>query len=138
VTGSHTDASCTTTYSGAGTDTATPNTFVDTGMTLQDVRGNPAAPVPEPMPYYYSLRASSDPSNAPLFTITRTGGAGCTDSQEPIIVDYLELGVRADLSSGTPLDEVEKSGDITLLAGHRAHTNSGLVADDTWSFRGSN
>jgi hypothetical protein len=138
VTGSHTDASCTTTFSGAGTDTATPNTFVDTGMTLQDVRGNPAAPVPEPMPYYYSLRASSDPSNAPLFTITRTGGAGCTDSQEPIIVDYLELGVRADLSSGTPLDEVEKSGDITLLAGHRAHTNSGLVADDTWSFRGSN
>ena len=73
VSGSHSEAGCTTTYSGSGTDTAIPNTFVDTAMTLQDVHANPAAPVPEPMPFYYSIRASSDPTDAPLFTITRSG-----------------------------------------------------------------
>ena len=139
VTGSHTEAGCTTTYSGSGTDTATPNTFVDTGMTLQDVRGNPAAPVPEPMPFYYSIRASSDPADPPLFTITHSGGVGCNDvSQEPIIVDYLEIGVRADLSPTTPPGEILKSADINLLAGHRLTTDTGFPpADDTWSFRGS-
>ena len=81
VSGSHTEAGCKTTYSGSGTDTAIPNTFVDTGMTLQDVHANPAAPVPEPMPFYYSIRASSDPTDAPLFTITRSGTAGCNDRQ---------------------------------------------------------
>ena len=139
VSGSHTEAGCTTTYSGSGTDTAIPNTFVDTGMTLQDVHANPAAPVPEPMPFYYSIRASSDPTDAPLFTITRSGTAGCNDvSQEPIIVIYLEIGSRADLSSATPPGEIVKSADINLLAGHR-HTDdgTGLPSDDTWSFRGS-
>ena len=103
VSGSHTEAGCTTTYSGSGTDTATPNTFVGTSMTLQDVSANPAAPVPEPMPFYYSIRASSDPVNAPLFTITRTGTTGCnTVSQEPIGVDYLEIGSPRDLTSTTP------------------------------------
>jgi hypothetical protein len=138
VSGTHTDASCTTTYSGSGTDTATPNTFVDTGLTLQNVSGNPGAPVPEPMPYYYSIRASSDPANAPRFTITRTGGTGCNDSQESIIVNYLEVGVRADLSSGTPPGEIVKSADITLLAGHRLTDDGSFPpSDDTWSFRGS-
>ena len=139
VSGSHTEAGCKTTYSGSGTDTAIPNTFVDTGMTLQDVHGNPAAPVPEPMPFYYSIRASSDPTDAPLFTITRSGTPGCdTVTQEPIIVIYLEIGSRADLSSETPPGEIVKSGDINLLAGHR-HTDdgTGLPSDDTWSFRGS-
>jgi hypothetical protein len=139
VSGSHTEAGCKTTYSGSGTDTAIPNTFVDTGMTLQDVHANPAAPVPEPMPFYYSIRASSDPSDAPLFTITRSGTTGCNDvTQEPIIVIYLEIGSRGDLSSETPPGEIVKSADINLLAGHR-HTDdgTGLPSDDTWSFRGS-
>jgi hypothetical protein len=139
VSGRHTEAGCTTTYDGSGTDTAIPNTFVDTGMTVQDVHANPAAPVPEPKPFYYSIRASSDPTDAPLFTIKRSGPSGCDEvSQEGIIVNYLELGNRADLSSDTPPGEILKSADINLLAGHR-HTDdgTGLPSDDTWSFRGS-
>jgi hypothetical protein len=139
VSGSHTEAGCKTTYSGSGTDTAIPNTFVDTAMTLQDVHANPAAPVPEPMPFYYSIRASSDPVNAPLFTITRTGTSGCNDvHDEPIIVNYLEIGSPRDLDAGTPAGEILKSADITMLAGHRLTDDGGFPpSDDTWSFRGS-
>ena len=139
VSGSHTEAGCTTTYSGSGTDTAIPNISAGTGMTVQDVQANPAAPVPEPMPFYYSIRASSDPTDAPLFTITRSGTVGCNDvSQEGISVTYLDIGSPGDLSSETPPGEIVKSADITLLAGHR-HTDGGSdpPSDDTWSFRGS-
>ena len=77
--------------------------------------------------------------NKGIFTIKRSGTTGCNDvSQEPIIVIYLEIGSRGDLSAETPRGEIVKSADINLLAGHR-HTDdgTGLPSDDAWSFLGS-
>ena len=127
VSGSRTSPPCTTTYSGTGTDAATINTFVGTGMTLQAVGGT----------YYYSLRVSSDPQDAPLFDITVTGNGCAGHTQEPISVNYLEIGSRADYSPATPPEELLSSPNIALLEGHSALGNPGfLPSDDTWSFKG--
>ena len=74
-----------------------------------------------------------------MISITTSGGAGCASvTQEGIAVHFLEVGVNRDLGADTPLDQVEKSGDMTLLEGHRAHSDPGeLPADDSWSFKGS-
>jgi hypothetical protein len=128
VTGSRFSSPCTTIFSGTGTDTATENTFVGSGMTLQAVGGT----------YYYSLRASSYPIDAPLFDINVTGN-GCTShTQEPIIVNYLEIGSRSDFDPNTPADELETSSSITLLEGSNPNGTPGFPdSTDTWSFKGS-
>ena len=136
VSGSDQNGSCTTTYSGEGTyPVSAQNAIVNTGFTLEDV----SAKTSTTTPFYYSIRAGGDPLTPPLFTITATGGPGCASTtQEAIAVHFLEVGVNGDLGADTPLDQVEKSSDMTLLEGHRAHSDPGeLPADDTWSFKGS-
>jgi hypothetical protein len=61
---------------------------------------------------------------------------------ESSTVNYLDIGVNHDFVDITPdlVPLIEKSANVTLLAGHRTHTDPGfgaLVFDDTWSFAGT-
>jgi hypothetical protein len=131
---------CTITYSGSGTAPATENSSGGvTELTLEDVSTKPDAPKPEPKPYYYSIQASGDPGNAPLFDISYSPDCHEADAQEGIAVNYLNVGVSDPFNSQTPPDRLEKSDNIHLLAGHRATDDgAGVATDDNWSFTGSN
>jgi hypothetical protein len=139
VSGSHNaGAGCTITFSGSGTAPAMENSALGvTGLTLEDVSNKPEAPKPEPKPYYYSIRASGDPLSAPQFDVIRTG---CKESntQEPIGVNYLDVGFPNPFNSETPPEEIQKSDNIRLLAGQlNTPEGSSPASEDTWSFTGS-
>jgi hypothetical protein len=94
-------------------------------------------PKPEPKPYYYSIRASGDPLKAPEFHVAYNPFCAASNHDEPIIVDYLNIGFPSTFDSSTPPDTVEKSDTTTLLEGHRTREAGGVATDDTWSFKGS-
>ncbi len=127
VSGTDSSPGCTTTYSGTGS-LALPG---DTGtrLTLQVVSGT----------YYYSIRASSDPVDPPLYTIAHSGGPGCNDThQEPIGVNYVDVGDPHDLGPDTSPELVQTSAAATLLAGHAVQTGTGYPPrESSWSFSGS-
>jgi hypothetical protein len=137
------DAGCTTSYSGSGIDTT--SIIGSSDLWLQDVNPWWTSPVPEPQPYYYSVRSNGDAVVAPMYDLTTTGGPSCgptTITHEPIVVDFLDVGVRKDFIALTPdlVPEVQKSSKTTLLAGHIVHTDpsfAGFSFDDTWSFTGT-
>ena len=120
---------CTIAYSGGGPATAADNTFVGTGLTLQATGGK----------FYYSIRASLDPVDAPLYTVTQSGGMGCNSShEEPIVVNYLDVGDPHDVGPDTDPDLVQTSAVATRLDGHRVQTGTGFPpSESTWSFTGS-
>ena len=120
---------CTIAYSGGGPATATDNTFVGTRLTLQATGGK----------FYYSIRASLDPVDAPTYTVTQSGGMGCNSShEEPIVVNYLEIGDPHDLGPDTQPDLVQTTAVATQLDGHRVQTGTGFPpSESTWSFTGS-
>lgn len=127
VTWTVTDSGC----AGSGTDDATENSAIGTTeMTLEDVSANPNVPHPEPQPFYYSLRASGNPLTAPTYHCL-------TPPDEPIIVDFLQIGYVNPIAPGYPADQVQRSPGTSLLEGHATSTNAGLSFDDTWRFTGS-
>lgn len=138
VSGTMSSGPCTTTYSGSGSESsATDSGLAGSRLTLEDVTTNPYAPHPEPSPYYYSVRSSSQ--SEPTFHIHVDGAPGCaSDTDSPIVVDYLHIGYASNYTADTPPDQVEKSADITLLQGQRSQPEgSGPATDDSWSFTGS-
>jgi hypothetical protein len=126
-------------YSGSGTDLPDSHTSFsgNTRLTLEDVSGRQGAADPEPEPYYYSIRAVRDPLQAPQYDIYDP----CSDTHAPagIILPYLYFGWPSSFDADTPTEELVKSADPTLLAGHKVGPNeSGITVDDTWSFTGTN
>jgi CARDB len=135
VSGSQSGA-CGYVYSGSGNDSPDANTSGSgvTRLTLEDVSGRVD---PEPEPYYYSIRAVRDALQEPQYDIY----SPCDDTHQAtsIILPYLNIGWPSPFDSETPQDELEKSADATLLAGHTVGPNdSGYTVEDTWSFTGSN
>jgi hypothetical protein len=140
VTGSGAGAgSCTITYSGSGSAPAMENSALGaTDLTLEDVSSKPGAPKPEPKPYYYSIRANGDPLNAPMFDVFYSPDCSESDSQEPISVNYLEIGDPNPFSDETSLDQIQKSDELLLLSGKLSTPEAGGPAtEDSWSFSGS-
>ncbi|MDX6640087.1 MAG: hypothetical protein QOF12_1098, partial [Solirubrobacteraceae bacterium] len=137
VSGSVSSGGCTTTYSGNGSESsATDSGLAGSRLTLEDVTTNPYAPHPEPSPYYYSVRSSSQAE--PTFHTSVTGAGCASDTDEPIVVDYLHIGYASNYTADTPPDQVQKSANITLLQGQRSQPESnGPATDDSWSFTGS-
>ena len=137
VSGSAGDVSCPTTFSGAGSEPATSDTSFGTPtvLTLENVSANPAAPQPEPKPFYYSIRDGQDPLKAPLYNV-----ADCnTSTTEGLVLPYLDVGFPSPFDADTPSERIQKSDSATLLAGHRAGPDSdpSFMVNDTWSFKGS-
>jgi hypothetical protein len=117
--------------SGSGTYGATENSALGTTqMTLEDVSANPAAPQPEPQPFYYSIQAAGDPLNAPTYACPGPSGGS-------IDVSFLDVGYPNPFGAGAPIDQIQKSGNINQLQGHATSNESGVPIDDTWSFTGS-
>ena len=117
--------------SGSGVADAMENSALGaTDLTLEDVTTNPAAPRPEPRPFYYSIRATGNPMTPPTYTCTGP-------STEPIDVNYLDIGHPGPFDAGVPVDQVQRSDSITLLQGHTAGTDGAVPFDYTWHFTGS-
>jgi hypothetical protein len=127
VTWTVTGAGC----SGSGVDDATNNDALGaTDLTLEDVTANPAAPRPEPHPFYYSIRASGNPQSAPIYT--------CPGPSTSVIdVMFLDIGHPGPFTSAVALDKVQRSDSITVLQGHATSTDTAITYDDTWHFTGS-
>jgi hypothetical protein len=104
-----------------------------TRLTLQDVSTNPAAPQPEPQPFYYSVRATGDldvpPPQADL--------SACGLGTESVDVYYLDVGYGSPFGPGAPVDKILKSANPALLAGHWAGVLQTNPYDETWSFSGT-
>ena len=140
VTGSH-DASkeCKIEYSGSGSAPAMENSALGTTeLTLEDVSNKPEAPKPEPKPYYYSIRANGDPLSPPMFDVIYSPGCNTSNAQEPIAINYLEIGDPEPFSDETSPDQIRKSDNLLLLSGQLSTPESGGPAtEDSWSFSGS-
>ncbi len=127
VTWNVTGAGC----SGSGVDDAMENSALGaTDLTLEDVTANPAAPRPEPSPFYYSIRATGNPLTAPTYTCPGPSISG-------IDVMYLDIGHPGPFNSGVALDQIQRSDSITVLQGHATSVDVGVPIDDTWHFTGS-
>ena len=78
VTGFVQNGPCVTTFSGSGTHGAMLNDALGaTDLWLQDVTPWWTKPVPEPQPYYFSIRGNGDPLTAPLFDLDSVGDPSC-------------------------------------------------------------
>ncbi len=130
---------CTITYGGSGSAPAMENSALGaTGLTLDDVSSRPEAPNPESEPYYYSIRANGDPLNPPMFDVHFSPGCSESDRQEPIDVNYFEIGDPDPFGEETSLDQVQKSNSSVLLSGQfSTPEGAGPATEDTWSFTGS-
>jgi hypothetical protein len=125
---------CSYSFSGGGSDS--PPAKVPTELTLEDVAGRPEAQKPEPTPFYYSIWVHGDESGTHEYDVTSACPDGSETFKDSVPLPYLYVGFR-DWWSGTP-PEIMKTGDPTVLEGHRTRTDaSGTVQDDTWSFKGS-
>jgi hypothetical protein len=128
---------CALVFSGSGGEplTGENGAGVPTDFGLENVTGKAGAPNPEPMPYYYSIRASVDGLNAPEYTVKDCK----TTTHESVVLPYLEIGHPGPLNPETPPAEIQKSADPTLLQGHHVGSDktSVFTIDDTWSFKGS-
>jgi len=117
--------------SGSGVADAMENSALGaTDLTLEDVTSNPAAPKPEPRPFYYSIRATGNPLTPPTYDCT-------APSTEPIDVHYFDIGHPGPFDAGVPFDQVQRSDSITELQGHAAGTDGAVPFDYTWHFTGS-
>ena len=129
VAGISTQNGCTTTYSGGGPATAADNTFVGTRLTLQATGGK----------FYYSIRASSDPVDAPMYTITQSGGRAATAATRSRSSSTTSTsGTRTMSARRRQPDLVQTCAVATQLDGHRVETGTGFPpSESTWSFTGS-
>ncbi len=102
-----------------------------TRLTLEDVTTNPAAPQPEPQPFYYAIRAHGvDP--LPSYDFSACGLSG--GNLSPL---YFDIGYGSPFGPGAPADQIVKSSNPNQLSGHLVHSDAGLDLDDTWNFAGS-
>jgi hypothetical protein len=128
--------SCPTFFSGEGTDTPTVNNSgTPTDLGLENVTGKSGVPDPEPSPFYYSIRASVEPTTDPSYNVTNCDGT----APEGIVLPYLEIGHPGPFTSDVPQDQVQKSANPRLLEGHHVGFNEGgdIRIEDSWSFKGS-
>ncbi len=138
VSGTQTEGSCTTTFSGSGSV----GTAGNSELWLQDVGPWLAPGTVEPKPFYYSLFVPGDPlSIPPTYTVTTTGKPDCQQSStESLITWFLEVGARTDYLTLTPdlVPLVQKSATTLALIGHSTHGDpanaSPFSYDDSWSF----
>ena len=128
---------CVITYSGSGSAQATNDIPVTSQVTIEDVRTNPFAPSPEPQPYYYSIAATGDGADPPPYNTHSSCSPG--DFSGATAVTYLGIGSPGPYSSTTPPERVEKTGNLTQLAGHYTGPDSTAIyqVDSTWTFTGS-
>jgi hypothetical protein len=143
VTGSSGQNGCET-YTGQGTETpVASNPSVGGGeLGIEDVSGR--TPGPEPNPFYYSITATGPGDQIPdsnrAYTITNNcdpkNPYTSTDYVQPA---YLHVGYATTYPNAPP-DQIVKSADATVLAGHHYDPGASpgdITIDDTWSFKGS-
>jgi hypothetical protein len=135
VSGDWNPGNCPTTFSGSGS--FVPLSQRDGGgssMGLENVTGKDGAPKPEPKPFYYSLR-SSGVAETPQYNITNCDGT----TQSQIVDPWIDIGHNGPLMADTPQEGIQKSADPRLLEGHAGPKDdgTGIVVEDSWSFKGS-
>jgi hypothetical protein len=134
---------CTITYSGAGSDSYTTGwgsgAQGSNDLGIEEVTNNPAAPKPEPNPWYYSIDVTGDGDNAPQYDITPDHPVCGVIGHGDVSIRYLAIGARGPFPPPADNDRnvVEKSASGFLLEGHRVHTENQETNDDTWHFTGS-
>lgn len=132
-----TNGSCTTTFSGSGTDTG--DTDGLSGLLLEDVSAKNTTPKPDPQPYWFDIQVF-DHSRTPLYTTTLSGPEPpCVTGtmQNEISGNYFDVGDLASFDAGPDPAKLQKSANIALLEGHRVTSDDVQTIDDTWSFTGS-
>ena len=91
------------------------------------------------VPYYYSIAATGDGANSPLYALHHSPSSCGADFQGATAVDHLGIGWPNNYGTNAPPAQIQKTSDAHQLQGHYTGPDSTGIfqVDTTWSFTGS-